>query len=224
MAVKTFYGTNPFAASSLFSAYSETSPGANATSSPAFGIQVGTATPTKYKELAAREERTAPTGEAALPDATINNGGATNHSGWRTPETLTGTFAAGKWVFHHVMRSTVGTTAKVAVTVRVWRGSNPEGTGATLLTASLLTGSTITMSTSADGDSVLEWEAPEITLSGEYLFVETAIKIVGAGSSSTDNAVFRYGETGVRAVTTNFTAAEEGSAPLHRMTLLGVGA
>lgn len=207
MATKTFYATNTLlgAASPKWGEFSETSPGATATSSPATGWTTGTATPTKYKDADMAEKRSAPTGSTAMPNTTINDGGGTNRSGWRSKEKLTVTFEAGTWIFNMVCRAvTAANTGKQAITLRVWKGSNEEGTGATLLNETLLTGSEMSsLSKEADQNSKSEWSAPEVALSNEYLFVECAVKIVAAGGGSTQDCVFRYGNEGVRLVTAN---------------------
>src|SRR6185312_4244531 len=70
-----------------------------------------------------------------------------------------------------------------------------------------LTCSTLTnLEIGAQQDSTAELELPELDFSaGEYLFIEVAVKIVGAGSEATCDCVFRYGNEGVRVTTTNFS-------------------
>lgn len=203
---KIFYGTNTLLGSTpKWQELSETSPGAVATSSPVVGWVVGTATPTKYKEMDAGIESTAPTGTTALPDTTIANGGGTNNC-FRTTSALTGSFAATAWDFQFVVRAvTSGGDQDGAATFRVWRSTDATGAGATEITSALQTGATVTnLATTADQSSSATWSPGKVTLTNEYLFVEVAWKVTGAGGNSTRDVNFRWGDTGTRIVTPDF--------------------
>lgn len=210
MAVKTFFGTNTVlnAEAPKFQELSEVSPGANATSSPNVGWTVGTNAPTVYKLMGAGEERSASSWSGTAKPAAASLATESN-SAFRTKEKYKGKFAAGAWALHNLVRAvTAGADQDGAVTVRVYRSKNGNGSSATEITSGLLTGSTVTnLATGADQDSLVTWEPGAIELNEEYLFFDIAWKITGAGGGATRDVIFRWGETATRIVTPNFSSA-----------------
>lgn len=104
----------------------------------------------------------------------------------------TGTFANTAWTFDWNMRA--GTAGAVGrVRMRVWKSANADGSSATALTTSTLVGSTVTLSTTADTNSSMSWSPGSITLSNEYLFFQVEWEETVAGTSASDNVLWRIG-------------------------------
>jgi Concanavalin A-like lectin/glucanases superfamily len=208
MAARTLFGTNgTFGTTPKYQELSETSPGANATSSPNVGWTVGTNAPTVYKPMGAAEERSA-AGWSGTAKPTAASLATESNSAFRSKEKYKGKFAAGPWVFHFPVRAvTAGEDQDGAIMVRVYRSKNADGSSATEITGAALTGSTVTnLSTSADQDSTITWEPGAIELNEEYLFFDVAWKITGVGGGATRDVIFRWGDTGTRVVTPDFPA------------------
>jgi hypothetical protein len=133
--------------------------------------------------------------------------GATNTTSgdsFITPTPYTGSFAAGTWTFvWNVRAGTAGLTGKVQM--RVWASANASGTSARELTSGAVNGTTQTIGTSANVNVGGNWAAPAITLNNEYLFFQLEFQeAISAGSSNSDNALFRVGSS---IATTNFSPA-----------------
>lgn len=104
----------------------------------------------------------------------------------------TGTFANTAWTFDWNMRA--GTAGAVGrIRMRVWKSANADGTSATELTAGALVGATVTLSTTGDTNSSISWSPGSITLSNEYLFFQIEWQETTAGTSASDNVLFRIG-------------------------------
>jgi|GEM_PF-1906269 len=120
---------------------------------------------------------------------------------------LNGSFAAGNWTFNWQFRTAAATTVGY-LRMRVWKGSDPSGAGATDLSPSgvPIDGASVTMSSiTTSYNSSMTWNAPAITLNNEYLFFEVEWRETTAGTSNQSGATFRQGESSI--VTTNFTFA-----------------
>ena len=136
---------------------------------------------------------------------------------FRTPNPLKGTFANTNWTFTFALRCTVASAQRGRMQMRIFKGPNSDGTGATQLTGSTLIGSTTpsALSTTADQTSVVNWSpGGTVVLDDEYLFFAIAWYIVTAGGSNSADVVIRTGQAagGSRLDTPDFTAAPP-SAP-----------
>jgi hypothetical protein len=94
-------------------------------------------------------------------------------TGYRTAATLSKTYAAGSWVLDGTVRSgPQGGSQAGKVYVALGRTSNADGSGATLI-KDWFASATITF-TAVDQDQTFQitiTSVPEVTFSGEYLFV-----------------------------------------------------
>jgi hypothetical protein len=115
---------------------------------------------------------------------------------------LNGTFPAGNWTFNWFMRaSTAGAIGRI--NMRVWRGTNDTGAGATQVLANT-NGATVTLSTTADVNSTITAAMPQMVLVNEYLFFQVEWQETTVGSTNGCNALFRIGTSTI--TTTNFNA------------------
>lgn len=209
MAVLTWYGMNTLV--SVHQEMSETSPGADATSSPNVGWIVSTGA-TNHSELDAGVERAASTFVGTtVPDGTPD---VTLGDCLRSTNTYSGDFASANWEVHFVcIAVTNGGAQDGRIRFRLLRGANADGSGATEITAAQQQGSLVTdLATSAQQDSTLTFNPGAFTVTGEYIFVQLAWERTGAGGMTTADVVMRIGTTATRVVSSNFTPAAA-SAP-----------
>jgi hypothetical protein len=177
----TWFGTNTLV--SNFQEMSETSPGADATSSPIVGWVVGTGST-----------------NSAHMDA------GTTGDGFRTTSTYTGNFAAAAWTFNFVVVGvTQAATADGRVVYRLFRGANADGSGATQITSAQQQASVVTDLTTTAQTSTHSLSPGAITVTNEYLFVQVAWLRTGAGGHTTTDVIFRWGNTGTRVISAAFT-------------------
>ena len=120
---------------------------------------------------------------------------------------LSGTFANTAWTFNWNMR---GTTAGCIghVNMRMWRGTNASGTGATQVIANTA-GATVTLSTTADTNSSITASPGAMTLNNEYLFFQIEWQETTVGSSNSDDVRFRIGTASI--TTADYVAAATGT-------------
>lgn len=198
-------GSAPTAASSAYGWV----PGTTATTTPYRRARLGATT-------TGTDTASASSFIAAASSPTVGTGsGATTAGDSFVAGPFTGVFAAGAWTFNWNMRaSTAG--AKGAIRMRVWKSANANGSAATELTSGPITGTTITLSTTADANTATAWSPAAFVCNNEYLFFQLEWQETTAGTSGTNNVFFRAGTTSI--VTTNLGTQWQGSA-----TLAGAG-
>lgn len=132
---------------------------------------------------------------------------------FRTEITYNGTFDNANWSIQVAFRSvTVAYSGTIRARMRIFRGGNPDGSGATELTSATLAGTTSAAgSTSADTTSTVTWTpGGTVTVTSEYLFFTVACEIITASGSNTADALIRTGSattpTGTVVTTANFTS------------------
>lgn len=103
---------------------------------------------------------------------------------YKTTTRLTGTFAAGDWNFSVLVRAVTSAGGQDGrFRVRVWKGTNADGSGATEITSGAVVLSTVTdLLTSVDQTSLGALTLGEISLNNEFLFIQLAWEITGAAS------------------------------------------
>ncbi len=203
MAAKTWYIDS--SGSGMF----ETAPSTTeAYCSPVTGWIVSTGAGVDYASFATGTEVAASNfGATTQPD------GSLAASDWLSyGETLTGTFDAGNWVASLVVRAqTNGGAQDGAAVYRLFKGST-VGT-AVELTSDIFTGSTVTdLATSASQTSAGTVALGAVTLNGEFLYLQIGWKRTGAGGMTSADVNIRYGTSGSRLVSPNFTASGGASA------------
>jgi hypothetical protein len=119
---------------------------------------------------------------------------------WRSEVTFNGTFANTNWTLAFRVRAQGAASAQTgSVKIRIWRSANADGSGATQLTAAVLTGTTTAaLSTTVSGTSTVTWSAPGTQrLTSEYLWVQCEWNTVVASGSNSGDSVFYVESAGV---------------------------
>lgn len=212
MAAKTWYVTNTIVGST-HQEMSETSPGSDATSSPAYGWTVGTVASGNFSSAdAGSNQGTGTFSGTAQPDGSIVT---TSNAGdcWRTTNPYSGTFATGNWTFQMAVIATSGTAQRGQGRFRLFRSANADGSSATEITSGVLVGGTIgspgSQTTSVhNGTSISSF-----SVTNEYLFVQIGWGITTAGSMVANNILHRVGSTASLVTSTDFTALIPQSVP-----------
>lgn len=198
-----------------------TSPGAEATT--ATGWTVGTNTPTKHKLMDKGVERSASSwSEAALPSANPDMGTSVTDT-LVSADAFTGKFAAEAWALTlKAIAVTSGGDQDGAARVRLWRTANKISFTALTAAADLSTVTNLAVGAAQTTSGLLSPGAFE--LANEYLALQIAWKITGAGGAATRDVLFREGE-GITLVTADFTGEGEGATGPRpgSLNLLGVG-
>lgn len=115
---------------------------------------------------------------------------------WRISAQTTGQFSTGTWYSSlSVIAVTAGTTHDGRAMFRVWRSANADGTSATEVTSSIMTGSLIAnLTTTVAQSSVASFNlAAASNVTNEYLFMQVAWQRTGAGGSTTNDVLVRLG-------------------------------
>ncbi len=211
MAAKSWFGTNTVL-SSLSQEMSETSPGVTATSSPQMGWVVGTGSTNAADMDAGTNVASSAFTGTGPPDGSLVTGSGSNGDHFRSTNRYTGSFAAGNWTWQG---SVIGVTQAGAqdgrMDIRLFRGPNSDGTGATEITSGKQTGSTITNLSTTQQNSSVTFNPGAFSLNNEYLFVQVAWVRTGAGGMSTTDVAFRYGDGGTQLTSTDFTVTVVGT-------------
>jgi len=107
----------------------------------------------------------------------------------------TGTFSGDTWYSSlSVIGVTSGGDQDGRARFRLWRSSNADGTVATDVAAGTFLGTTITnLSTTVAQSSSASVFVPTFALANEYLFLQAAWEITGAGGAVDRDVLVRYG-------------------------------
>lgn len=199
MAWGTWYATNALAGAA-HQEMSETSPGANATSSPATGWTTGLQAATVRSSFDAQTMRTWTT-NAGQPDGTpVTTAGAGDCL--RTTNTYSGVVGAATWTFTWAGISALGTGGAGKIYFWLLRGTNADGTGATNITTAAQTPAAATTLGTAQWTSAQTTASiTGFTLNNEYIFCQLAWEITTVGAMSTQNVQMRVGDTATRLTT-----------------------
>jgi len=202
VATLTLYATESLAG--VYQGLTESSPAADALAAPATGWIVSTGS-TNRSEFRPRVERAATTfANTTPPDGSLDT---TNGDGFRSATTYTGVFSAAEtWSFSFAARAATSASGQDGrAYCRVFRSANEDGSGATEITSGAVEGTIVTnLTTSATQTSTCTFEPGEVTLSGEYLFVQVAWGRTGAASMTGADVNMFIGATGTRLVTASF--------------------
>ena len=113
-----------------------------------------------------------------------------------------GSFAAGNWALSFGMRSTGG-TGTGRINVRIWASVNPNGSSPRELTSGLTACTAVGMpAINTTYASLLNWNAPAITLNNEYLFFQVEWQETVLG---TNGFVVKFYQSACTITTTNYT-------------------
>lgn len=213
MAALTWYLTNNSA--SIGSDLSETDPGAEAYRSPVTGWIVSVVTAGNYSSYFNDVERAAVTFSATpQPDGSLDT---TNGDFWTSPAALTGSFAATDWTIAVAVRANTRQAGQDGrIRVRIFKGTNQDGSSATEITSAATAGTTVTdLLTSVTQVSTVTVTPGAFSVSNEYIFVQIAWEITGDSSNATADVNLRIGNgsgAGCRVVTSEFTEGGGGGS------------
>ena len=168
----------------------------------ASGWIVGTVAATKYARLAYTAERASSAHLTTVePSGSPNNAVQTGAGDcFRSEDPISGRFQAGDWTFDlEVIGETQATsTHDGKIRVRVWRSTSATGANATELTgATQVTGAYANLTNTVLQALQVVWAAPLFELNGEYLFVQLAHQLDGAGDNAASDVHLRVGSGNV---------------------------
>lgn len=164
-----------------------------ATATMGTGWTVGTTTPTKYQQMfATLEASAAGFGAGVLPDGSPD---AATGDCFRSRGTMKGHFKPGTWKLDFpVIGVSGGGDQDGAISIRILKGSDDGGSGAIDVGGGVLTGSTVTdLTTSAEQISAVSATLQGFEMDNEYLFIQVAWKITGAGGAAGRDVLLRVG-------------------------------
>lgn len=139
----------------------------------------------------------------------VPSAGPTTTDCWRSENTLTGTFASGNFtVAISFISTSTSATQDGRFRVRIWKSSNATGTGAVELASGGVVQSTIAtnLTTSAQNLTATVAVNQNLTFTAEYLFIQVAWEVTGAGSANACDVIFRTDGTNSKITTTSFSA------------------
>jgi hypothetical protein len=159
--------------------------------------------PTVYCEMDSQAEQPSSSfGATAQPNGTINT---TNGDCFRTENTLSGSWASGTWTLAFPVVAVVDGGQDGRIRIRLHRGTNQDGSGATEITSAGQDGSVVTDLDATPQTSTVSFNPGAITMTAEYLFVEVAWEITGAASKNNSDVFLRVGSAAV-ITTSDWTA------------------
>ena len=205
--VLTFFANNPKQSGSSALLLDLTQPGASTSTT---GWTVGkVATANWSRQTSTIEKATGTFGTTAQPSGAPLNAA---EDCWRISATTTGQFSAGTWYSSlSLIAVSAGGAQDGNANFRIWRSANADGTSATELTQGRMVGSTITnLSTTVAQSSSASTQIAASNLTSEYLFMQCAWAISGAGSANGQDVLIRLGSmqatTGSGLVTSAFSS------------------
>jgi hypothetical protein len=213
MATKTWWLLNDVTPD--LGAWRALSEGASSAVTIADGWVVGTGS-TLHSAYELNVERASTTFvDTAPPSGTLNT---SLKDAFRTEFAYKGTFAAGNWDLHFVVRAvTNGGAQDGRIRVRLIKAA-ADGSNATEITsAQQLCAEVINVSTSADFDSSLTLALPQFSVTDEYLFFQIAWERTGAGGMTSSDINWRSGDVvgpaGTRITSTDLAPPGAAAAP-----------
>ncbi len=165
-------------------------PGAS-TSTTGWTVSTGA---TNYSRQSFAREKAATTFAAAQQPSGAPAGSADDC--WRISAQTTGQFSTGTWYSSvSVIGVSSGGDHDGRALFRVWRAANADGTSATEISSSIMTGSLIAnLSTTVAQSSVASFNlASASNVTNEYLFLQVAWQRTGAGGATTRDVLIRLG-------------------------------
>jgi hypothetical protein len=209
VAAKNFFLLDALASGSAFMALQDGG-GAPATATTGTGWTVGKTAAGNFSRMDSQTERSA----ATFTTTPQPNGAPDNALGdsFRTPATLTGSFASGNWTIPiPVIAVTNGGDQDGRIRLRLWRSTNQDGSSATEITGATQLGTTVTnLTTTTQQISTVTFNPGAFSLAGEYLFFQLAWEITGAGGNNGRDVLIRIGAS-AEIVTSDFSSVITGT-------------
>lgn len=213
--ILTLYVNNPVQAGSNAGLLTLTQPGASTSTT---GWTVGKIALGNYSRMTYNTERAAATFGTAQQPSGAPLGSAEDC--WRISAATTGDFSAGTWYSSlSCIAVSNGGAMDGRAMFRLWRSANADGTSATQITSSILTGSLVTnLATTVAQSSAISVNIGAFSVTDEYLFMQCAWMITGAGGNNAADCLVRLGSlaqtNGSGLVTSSFSATGAASAAL----------
>jgi len=170
------------------------------------GWVVGTLAATRYARMDSQTERassahlTTPVQPDGAPDNTLGDC-------FRSENTINGTFANANWSLSFQVEGETRSTSTHdgILRIRIWKSPNATGSSPTELTgATLTTTQYVNLANSAFQTITLTWSPGAlITLTNEYLFIQIAHQLDGAGSNANSDTHLAVGSSNT-VTTSNF--------------------
>lgn len=187
----TFFCNNPVQGGSLAGLLDTAAPTASTSTT---GWTVGTT-------VAARQSRLSYNNKVAATNFTATaqpSGAPTNtaQDSYRISGATTGVFSAGTWYSSLSVMAVTSNSSTGAAIFRLWRSANPDGTVATEITASRMTGATTAvtpLSTTVAQSSSASTQIASFSLNNEFLFMECGWATVTASVNAGSDVLVRIG-------------------------------
>ena len=212
--VLTFFCDNPEQSGSSAGLLNLSTPAASTSTT---GWTCGTTVAARFSLQTYRTEKAAATFTATVVPNAAPAGKAMDC--WRISTATTGDFSAGTWYSSlSVIAVTNGGAMDGNALFRIWRSANADGTSATEITKSRMTGTTVTnLATTVAQSSSASTQVGAFSLANEYLFLQCGWQITGAGGNANADCLVRLGSmqatSGSGLVTPSFTATGGAVAP-----------
>ena len=170
------------------------------------GWVVGTLAATRYARMDSQTERassahlTTPIQPDGAPDNTLGDC-------FRSENTINGTFANANWSLSFQVEGETRSTSTHdgILRIRIWKSANADGSSPTELTgATITTTQYVNLANSAFQTITATWSpGAVITLTNEYLFIQIAHQLDGAGSNANSDTHLVVGSSNT-VTTSNF--------------------
>jgi hypothetical protein len=210
--ILTLFCSNPVQAGSNAGLLTLTQPGASTSTT---GWTCGKVAPTVYSRMTYNAEKASTSFGATAQPSGAPEGSAQDC--WRVSDATTGNFSAGTWYSSlSCIAVTNGGAMDGRARFRLWRSANADGTAATEIAAGTMRGTQITnLGATVAQSSSASTQVAAFSLSNEYLFMQCAWEITGAGGATGADCLIRLGSlaqtTGSGLITSAFSAT--GGAP-----------
>jgi len=189
----TLYPNNPLQSSSSAGKLDTTAPTASTSTT---GWTVGTTSVSFPYSLLSYNAEKANFSSGALPSGgPVTAAAHFAQDCWRLSSVTSGTFSAGTWYSSlSLLAVTAGGAQDGNARYRIYRASSASGAAATQLTAGTMVGTVVTnLSTTVAQSSSASTQIGSVTLTDEYLFLQVAWQITGAGNNAGDDVLVRLG-------------------------------
>ena len=184
----------------------------------------GTTAPTEYSLMLWGTERA----ESTFTSTVQPGSSPTTTDCWRSESALRGTFAAGNFSVACAVRAvTTGGSQDGRCRVRIWKSSSATGVGAIEITSGATAGTTVSnVPTASTSTSTATCAISAARFDDEYLFVQVAWEITGAGAGAGCDILLRANESTVTTTTLRPTwidtyEGEEGLAGQYKPWAIG---
>lgn len=192
--ILTLYVDNPVQDGSNAGLLTLTQPGASTSTT---GWVCGKIAAGRYSRMTYNTERASSTFATTAQPSGAPLGSAEDC--WRISTITTGDFSTGTWYSSlSCIAVSNGGAMDGRARFRLWRSANADGTSGTEITAGTMVGTTVTnLATTVAQSSSASTRVVAFSLTDEYLFMQCAWEILGAGSNNNADCLIRLGSLAV---------------------------